>query len=120
MLPGVIALFAASNAVADEFIRQLYTTVLPIVLLFGIAGLLLAVATKSAEKRLIQAIRARRAARENAAKKTVTSLGATEDPPHCPSCNAAMVKRKARRGANAGSEFWGCSRYPGCRGTRDL
>ncbi|MDZ4300868.1 MAG: hypothetical protein U1C13_04375 [Pseudomonas sp.] len=29
-----------------------------------------------------------------------------------------MVKRPARRGANAGGEFWGCSHYPKCRGTR--
>jgi restriction system protein len=38
--------------------------------------------------------------------------------PECPLCGSAMVKRTARKGANAGSEFWGCSTYPGCRGTR--
>ena len=27
-----------------------------------------------------------------------------------------MVRRTARRGANAGSEFWGCSEFPRCRG----
>ena len=36
----------------------------------------------------------------------------------CPLCGSAMVKRTARKGANSGSEFWGCSAYPGCRGTR--
>lgn len=38
--------------------------------------------------------------------------------PSCPSCGAAMIERVARRGANAGSKFWGCSAYPKCRGTR--
>ena len=27
-----------------------------------------------------------------------------------------MVRRTARRGANAGREFWGCSEFPRCRG----
>jgi restriction system protein len=38
--------------------------------------------------------------------------------PACPLCAGEMVIRTARRGANAGSQFWGCSRFPGCRGTR--
>lgn len=37
----------------------------------------------------------------------------------CPRCGAAMVLRTARRGANVGSEFYGCSNYPKCRGTRE-
>ena len=37
----------------------------------------------------------------------------------CPSCYSAMVRRVAKRGANAAKPFWGCIRYPaGCRGTR--
>lgn len=39
--------------------------------------------------------------------------------PACPQCNAPMVMRTARKGAKAGSSFWGCSRYPQCRGTLD-
>jgi len=27
-----------------------------------------------------------------------------------------MVRREAKRGANAGKAFYGCSRFPGCRG----
>lgn len=38
----------------------------------------------------------------------------------CPSCNGQMVIRKAGRGANAGRQFLGCTRYPACRGTRPL
>lgn len=36
----------------------------------------------------------------------------------CPSCGSGMVLRVARKGANAGSQFWGCANYPACRGTR--
>ena len=39
--------------------------------------------------------------------------------PSCPTCSQPMVLRKAKRGANAGGSFWGCSAYSqGCRGTR--
>ncbi|MBU1776538.1 MAG: NERD domain-containing protein [Gammaproteobacteria bacterium] len=41
---------------------------------------------------------------------------AGSDEPICPLCNSPMVKRSAKRGANAGNQFWGCSRYPGCKG----
>ena len=38
----------------------------------------------------------------------------------CPSCSKPMVRRTAKRSANAGGEFWGCTGYPVCRGTRPL
>ena len=34
----------------------------------------------------------------------------------CPKCGAPMVLRTAKKGANAGNEFWGCSQFPKCRG----
>lgn len=37
--------------------------------------------------------------------------------PSCPRCAQPMVRRTARKGVNAGQEFWGCSSYPRCRGT---
>ncbi len=43
---------------------------------------------------------------------------ATASEPACPVCQSAMVKRTAKRGANLGNAFWGCSHYPGCKGTR--
>ena len=36
----------------------------------------------------------------------------------CPQCGAGMVMRTARKGANAGGIFWGCSNFPSCRGVR--
>jgi len=34
----------------------------------------------------------------------------------CPRCGSPMVLRTARTGPNAGGQFWGCSRFPDCRG----
>ena len=48
--------------------------------------------------------------------KTVTASLDTE---LCPRCGGTMVRRTARRGAQAGSEFFGCSSYPKCHYTRN-
>jgi restriction system protein len=42
------------------------------------------------------------------------------DAPACPTCGAAMVRRVARQGKNAGQTFWGCSRFPACRAVRSI
>lgn len=39
---------------------------------------------------------------------------------HCPNCGSMMVRRKARKGSNAGKEFYGCSKFPKCRGIRGI
>jgi len=33
----------------------------------------------------------------------------------CPKCEAQMVLRTVKNGANAGGHFWGCSTYPRCK-----
>ncbi|MEA1973646.1 MAG: topoisomerase DNA-binding C4 zinc finger domain-containing protein, partial [Candidatus Cloacimonadota bacterium] len=38
----------------------------------------------------------------------------------CPKCNNDLVLRVAKRGANIGKEFYGCSRYPKCRYTKQV
>lgn len=40
--------------------------------------------------------------------------------PSCPICSKVMIRRTAKRGANAGNAFWGCSGYPACKGTRSM
>ena len=37
--------------------------------------------------------------------------------PPCPLCGKLMILRTAKLGKNAGSQFLGCSGYPGCKGT---
>jgi len=44
---------------------------------------------------------------------------AKPDPQNCPLCQSPMKLRTARKGKSAGSQFWGCSRFPACHGTRD-
>ena len=31
-----------------------------------------------------------------------------------------MIKRVAKKGVNSGKEFWSCSGYPECYGTRKI
>lgn len=38
----------------------------------------------------------------------------------CPTCGNFMVQRIARKGRSAGQPFWGCSRFPTCKGTRPM
>ena len=40
--------------------------------------------------------------------------------PDCPRCGKPMALRTARNGPQAGAQFWGCSGYPECKGTRAL
>jgi ssDNA-binding Zn-finger/Zn-ribbon topoisomerase 1 len=47
-------------------------------------------------------------------------VGSAQGVPVCPRCGSSMIARVAKRGARAGSRFWGCSRYPACKGTRSI
>ncbi|MFT4175241.1 MAG: four helix bundle suffix domain-containing protein [Luteolibacter sp.] len=38
-------------------------------------------------------------------------------PPTCPQCRKLMALRTAKSGKNTGSQFWGCTAYPDCKGT---
>lgn len=42
------------------------------------------------------------------------------DAPVCPLCGKPMIKRVAKKGINSGKEFWSCSDYPQCNGTRRI
>lgn len=61
---------------------------------------------------------------EPAVERSSQGQGRSPEPeaasPACPVCSRPMVKRSARRGANVGGEFWGCSAFPSCRGTRPV
>jgi restriction system protein len=52
--------------------------------------------------------------------QATSSTAATEPSMSCPTCGAPMVMRLAKQGARAGSRFWGCTRFPACRGIRQL
>ena len=40
--------------------------------------------------------------------------------PDCPLCGGPMILRTARKGPQAGSQFWGCAGYPACKGALAL
>ena len=40
--------------------------------------------------------------------------------PTCPKCRSTMVLRTARQGRYRGKQFWGCSRFPKCKGIRAI
>ena len=41
------------------------------------------------------------------------------DEKDCPICKSAMLMRTAKKGKNVGQQFWGCSKFPVCKGTRN-
>lgn len=47
---------------------------------------------------------------------TAVLAKANAEPPICPQCGAAMVRRVAKKSSRKGSAFWGCSDYPNCKG----
>ena len=51
---------------------------------------------------------------------TAAPMKTAHDSPSCPKCGSSMARRTAKRGASAGSAFWGCQTYPTCRGVRSI
>lgn len=52
--------------------------------------------------------------------RTPSTLWLSDDAPVCPKCQLQMKRQTARRGTNAGKQFWGCTNYPKCRETVDI
>ena len=44
---------------------------------------------------------------------------AADGAPQCPKCGKPMLRRTIQRGSRQGQQFWGCSDYPNCNGTRN-
>ena len=50
----------------------------------------------------------------------ITNIAAKYDNPAvCPWCGGKLIVRTAKKGANIGKQFYGCSNYPKCRYTRN-
>lgn len=56
--------------------------------------------------------------RQQTGLRSHNPISAGKGPP-CPYCGAPTIKRTARRGRYWGQSFWGCSRYPACKGIRE-
>ena len=106
----------------DQFTQALFgkaeSVLIVCAVLIVVVGIPLYWLRLKAERGLIRVIRSARERRQ--AQKSAANTDSSETVPHCPVCNALMVKRLARRGLSAGSSFWGCSNYPKCRGTRAI
>ncbi|MEQ9724583.1 restriction endonuclease [Pseudomonas sp. WHRI 8822A] len=50
-------------------------------------------------------------------KPVLEEVGPKIETPNCPVCSSTMLKRVAKRGPRIGQEFWGCTKWPGCKGT---
>lgn len=60
---------------------------------------------------------------ENMTKERLdTRIQQQKDALMCPKCGTPMIKQVAKKGVNAGKEFWSCSNYraTGCRGAMSL
>jgi len=97
-----------ANAQLDQLIYALVWKAGPVIILWGIGLVLL--------REFLRRIGRRTARHVHEPRTDRRAVNA----PHCPSCTRPMVKRAARRGPRAGSEFWGCSNYPACTDTRSF
>lgn len=106
----------------DQFTQALFGKVESIIIVCAILILVVGIPLYwlrlKAERALIRVIRSSREKRQT--EKSAANTDSSETVPHCPICNALMVKRLARRGSRGGSTFWGCSNYPKCHGTRAI
>ncbi len=69
------------------------------------------------DRALVSLLASVRRARSTQASPEPTPAAPRSSAPTCPKCGSPMVLRTAARGASPGSQFWGCSTYPRCRGT---
>lgn len=56
-------------------------------------------------------------------KKTVRHFAADDNNNQsmiCPKCGGSLILRTAKRGRNAGNQFYGCSNYPTCRYIKNI
>jgi restriction system protein len=110
-----------ANPQLDQFTSALFWKIVPWLIVAGAVGTLAGSVVKWLERRATEIGRKRRASRDGTQATSAPDLNFDlEDAPHCPACNGPMVKRTARKGVNAGQQFWGCERYPQCRGTRPI
>lgn len=96
------------HAQLDQFMYALVWKAGPVIILCGVGAIVL--------RELLRRIGRRAARHIHETRPDQEALNA----PYCPSCTRPMVKRIARRGARAGSEYWGCSNYPVCTDTRSV
>jgi len=66
----------------------------------------------------LYAVRTQKRAADAPDKSDPSDPSDNKKAPVCPKCAKPMRLRTARQGPRAGSQFWGCSAYPDCKGVR--
>jgi restriction system protein len=51
---------------------------------------------------------------------SIAPIKTKEESKSCPKCSNVLILRTAKKGKNAGGQFWGCSSYPKCRHTQSV
>jgi hypothetical protein len=96
-----------SIAQADQVFQAFTAKIAPIFILAAILILVVGIPLYwfrlKLERALINRIHSAQTRRH--AEKFTENMNVSVDAPHCPICNALMVKRIARRGAGLGSTF---------------
>jgi len=91
----------------DQFSQALFGKVESVLILCAILILVVGIPLMwlrlKLERSLTDVIRSARARRQT--QKSAANTNLSETVPHCPICNALMVKRLARRGSRSGSTF---------------
>ena len=70
-----------------------------------------------------QMTKARIDARKNQSSQSSQSTQSSQSSqsvPLCPKCGKPMLRRMQKKGQQQRREFWGCSDYPNCNGTRPI
>ncbi len=106
------------NAALVPLIPAIPGQVLPFLLLAGVVGLFVGGVWRWLELSAPRAIHSHRTGRRRLGSNVAAINRSWESIPDCPMCDVPMVKRVARQGPRAGTQFWGCSNFPMCRCTK--
>lgn len=100
---------------SDQLNAMVWTKLMPVLILVAIAS----IAYKLFEYWLIDTIQKWRKTSKSKARIAPAEADNANDfqRPHCPLCNGLMTLRTARKDS---SKFWGCGKFPKCRGTRSV
>lgn len=108
-----------ANAALVPLIHPFLEQVVPFFVVAGVAGLFLGGLWRWLELGAPRATLSLHTSRPRPAANVSAINRDWESIPDCPMCNVPMVKRVARHGPRAGTQFWGCSNFPMCRCTRE-
>src|ERR1043165_5693693 len=109
-----------ANPQIQHVVDTMWWKIVPWILLASFIATFAGLFVKWLERKAVQWGRKRRNEAELRGQvRSQAEIGNEEtSAPRCPECGSEMKLREGRRGTNVGGKFWGCPRYPECKGTR--